>query len=103
MTFREFGQQAESVARAIAQTGLTNDVVAVILPPGPQILCAMLGILRAGAAFFLLNPASPRLERERMLRRLGVDLAITNETHELDTRAAVPQRPRIRRDRARSA
>ena len=91
LTFRKFGEQAGSVARAIRESGLTSDVVAVILPPGPQILCAMLGILRAGAAFFLLNPLSPRLERERMLRRLSIGLAITDETNALDTSAAVPR------------
>ncbi len=91
LTFRKFGEQAGSVARAIRESRLTSDVVAVILPPGPQILCAMLGILRAGAAFFLLNPLSPRLERERMLRRLSIGLAITDETNALDTSAAVPR------------
>ncbi|MGZ5020706.1 MAG: amino acid adenylation domain-containing protein, partial [Chthoniobacterales bacterium] len=90
LTLAQLDEMAEQVAQTIANTGLTTDVIAVVLPPGPEIVGAMLGILRSGAAFFLLNPASPRLERERLLRRLSVSLAITDETLALETRAAVP-------------
>ncbi|MGZ4985469.1 MAG: non-ribosomal peptide synthetase, partial [Chthoniobacterales bacterium] len=91
LTFAQLDELAEQVAQAIAQAGLTSDVVAVVLPPGPEIVAAMLGILRAGAAFLLLNPAAPRLERERMLRRLSISVAFTDETFTTEIQAAVPR------------
>ena len=76
ITYRELGDAAERIRVFLGAIGGSEDVVALILPPGPEIACAMLGVLRAGRAFFVINPSSPPEERAAMLRRVGVVAAI---------------------------
>jgi amino acid adenylation domain-containing protein len=76
ITYRELGDAAERIRVFLDAIGGSEDVVALILPPGPEIACAMLGVLRAGRAFFVINPSSPPEERAAMLRRVEVVAAI---------------------------
>ncbi|MDQ6623688.1 MAG: amino acid adenylation domain-containing protein, partial [Verrucomicrobiota bacterium] len=87
--FADLGASAARVADAIGKEKNAVEIVAVILPPGPEIVCAILGILRAGAAFFLINPATPSAERATMLERLAIDLAITDEAHFSETKNTI--------------
>ena len=89
LSYRELGKMAGRMAAHVAALGGTGGVVAVLLPPSPEIVGVMLGVLRAGGAFFLLHPESPVEERAAMLRRLGVALAIVDDALVEETREVV--------------
>ena len=76
-TYRELGALAENIASALEH----GAVIATLLPPGPEIAAVMLGALRVGAVFFLINPNAPRAEWTAMLRRLKITtLIVPNES-----------------------
>ncbi len=83
-TYRQLSVAADKAALAVAR----DDIVAVLLPPGPEVAAVMLGMLRRGAVFFLINPSAPTAEQSAMLRRLKVQTAIVAET--LDEEIAPP-------------
>ncbi|MEZ0068065.1 amino acid adenylation domain-containing protein [Streptacidiphilus sp. MAP12-20] len=58
MTFGELDRRADRVARALAVRPST--VVGVCVERGPEMVVAMLGVLKAGAAYAPLDPAYPR-------------------------------------------
>ena len=91
VTFREFGEIAGRIAANLVALGGTGGIVAVLLPPSAEILCAILGSFRAGAAFLLINPELPNEERAAMLRRLPIALAIAAPGVAEETRAIVPR------------
>lgn len=49
-----------------------NDILAVSLPQGPELLVGVLGILFAGAAYVAVDPAWPERRRDRVLARCAV-------------------------------
>ncbi len=91
VTFRAFGEIAARVAANLGALGGTGEIVAILLPPSAEILCAMLASFRAGAAFLLINPDLPSEERAAMLRRLPIALAIATDNVAEETRANVPR------------
>lgn len=88
LTFAELDSQSEHLARSLITVGVAKKNVGIVLPPSPEILCAMLGILRAGGAIFLLNPMSPAKERAGTLARLKPALVLTDPSLLEETRAA---------------
>jgi amino acid adenylation domain-containing protein len=61
--------RANRLARHLARRGIgRNDVVALLLPRGIDLIVAMLGILKAGAAYMPLDPRNPR-ERNAVILR----------------------------------
>lgn len=60
LTYRELDLMANGIAAAVGAAGVEpGSVVALLAPRSPVFLAAMLGIMRAGAAFLPLNPAHP--------------------------------------------
>ncbi|WP_152980198.1 non-ribosomal peptide synthetase, partial [Pseudomonas mediterranea] len=68
LTYGQLNNQANRLAHLLLQTGVRPDSrVAICLERGPHLLVALLGILKAGAAYVPLDPAYPRERLTHML------------------------------------
>ncbi|NUT90330.1 amino acid adenylation domain-containing protein, partial [Pseudomonas corrugata] len=68
LTYGQLNSQANRLAHLLVQTGVRPDSrVAICLERGPHLLVALLGILKAGAAYVPLDPAYPRERLAHML------------------------------------
>ena len=47
--------------------------MALLLPPGPELIAAVLGVLAAGKAYVALDPAHPAERNRRVLAASGID------------------------------
>ncbi len=79
ITYREFGERAEIIGANVRRRFPKEEIITVVLPQGAELACVVLGILRSGAAFFLLNPNAPAAERHAIFRRLPVTSVITDD------------------------
>jgi amino acid adenylation domain-containing protein len=71
---------ANRVARRLRRLGAAPEVtVACGMPPSPAMVAALLGVLRAGAAFLPLDPELPETRRAFMLRDSGARLLLIEE------------------------
>ncbi|MDX3193712.1 amino acid adenylation domain-containing protein [Streptomyces sp. MN03-5084-2B] len=67
LSYRELGERAGRLAAGLAARGIgTGDVVAVVLPRSAELVVALLGVLRTGAAYLPLDPGYPA-ERVRAM------------------------------------
>ena len=77
--FGELNARAERLARRLAGRGIgRGDVVGVSLPRSPDLVVALLSVLRAGAAYLPLEPDLPEGRRAFMATDAGVSLVLTN-------------------------
>jgi amino acid adenylation domain-containing protein len=61
LTYWEVEQRANQMAHALCSSGVQRgDIVALFLERGPELVCALLGILKSGAAFVALDPKTPK-------------------------------------------
>ncbi len=68
LSYQELNQRANQLAHYLLQQGLqANSLVAVCLERRPNMLVAVLAILKAGAAYVPLDPSSPQQRLEYML------------------------------------
>ncbi|MFC8669213.1 amino acid adenylation domain-containing protein [Streptomyces sp. NPDC057199] len=68
LTYRQLTRRADLVAGALVDHGVkAGDLVGVCLPRGPELVTALLGVLRAGAAYLPLRPELPRARLEFMI------------------------------------
>ncbi len=58
----------------------TGDRVALLLPRGPELLLALLAVLRAGASVVPLDPAHPAERLSRLLQLSGARHVVTTDT-----------------------
>ncbi|MFE1288230.1 AMP-binding protein [Streptomyces sp. NPDC058751] len=76
LTYRELGRAANRLAAHLRARGIgRGDRVVASLLPGPETVTALLGIVRAGAAYVLLDPAD-RAERRRLIVRDSAAAAV---------------------------
>lgn len=81
-TYAELDRWANRVAHAVRRQGIgPEDLVAVLFPRSPTLIAAVLGILKAGAAFLPLDPASPLERQALVLGEAGVRLVLTTAAH----------------------
>jgi amino acid adenylation domain-containing protein len=60
LTYRELNERANGIAHALLAQGLTADrVVAILAPRDSAYLATMLGVLKAGGAYLVLDPQQP--------------------------------------------
>nr|AZF85940.1 non-ribosomal peptide synthase [Catenulispora sp.] len=77
LTYRELDAQADRLARRLRGRGVgREDVVGVCLERGPRAIVAMLGILKAGAAYLPLEADHPEQRRRFILEDAGVGLVL---------------------------
>ncbi|MFI6531642.1 amino acid adenylation domain-containing protein [Nonomuraea sp. NPDC050547] len=79
VSYGELSDRALRVAGSLAGQGVRpGDAVAVCLPKGADQVAAVLGVLAAGALYVPIGADQPKLRGERMLRRAGVRLTLTD-------------------------
>jgi amino acid adenylation domain-containing protein/thioester reductase-like protein len=95
-TYDTLWQRSGSIAAALQQRGVQHgDKIGLSLPRTPDLIAAVLGILRAGAAWVPITPGQPRSRISTILEDAGITLTIATE----ETAAGLPpQAPRLRLD-----
>ncbi|MCP2339296.1 non-ribosomal peptide synthetase [Actinomadura rupiterrae] len=97
MTYRELDERADRLARGLGRLGAGPErIVAVALPRSADLVVALLGVLRSGAAYLPIDPAHPSRRLEFVVADADPALVLVDET----TQAVVPDgtAPRLRLD-----
>jgi amino acid adenylation domain-containing protein len=80
ITYGDLDRRANQLARYLQAQGVAPDgLVGLCLPRAPDIVVAMLGVLKAGAAYLPLDPAYPSERLAFMLADAQVPVLITTE------------------------
>ncbi|SES17978.1 non-ribosomal peptide synthetase [Lentzea albida] len=80
LTYAELDVSADRVARHLRGLGVApGDVVAVRIPRDTALVVALLAVLKAGAAYTLLDPDLPAARQEQVIADAGVRLVVTAE------------------------
>ncbi|HSN98114.1 MAG TPA: amino acid adenylation domain-containing protein, partial [Candidatus Nanopelagicales bacterium] len=78
LTYGQLEQRANRVANHLLRLGVRPDaLVGVCLERGADLLVALLGILKAGGAFVVLDPEHPRRRLAWLLEDTGVSVLLT--------------------------
>ncbi|WP_204015413.1 non-ribosomal peptide synthetase, partial [Virgisporangium aurantiacum] len=92
VTYRDLDQRAEQLARYLRDQGIGPEcVVGVRLPRGPELVVAMLGVLKAGGVYLPLDPDDPEQRQHFILSDAGAALVCTPQT--LEAAAAASTQP----------
>ncbi|MEU5907128.1 non-ribosomal peptide synthetase [Micromonospora sp. NPDC047467] len=79
LTYAELDERSDRIAGWLRARGVgCEDVVALQLPRGIDLVAALLGILKAGAAYLSLEPDAPRARQEHMLAAVGAAAAVSD-------------------------
>src|SRR5690349_1178930 len=80
LTFSEINSRANQLARYLLNYGLLPEVrVGVMLPRTPDVLVALLAVLKAGGCYVPLDPEYPAERLSFMLEDAGATLLITDD------------------------
>ncbi|KUO05704.1 non-ribosomal peptide synthetase [Streptomyces sp. DSM 15324] len=78
-SYRELDERSNQLARVLIARGIgAEDVVAVALPRSADLVLALLGVLKSGAAYLALDPDYPPARIEFMLRDASPKLLVTS-------------------------
>lgn len=87
VTYAELERRSNQIAHALHAAGAKRGTVAgIFLERGPDLVCALLGTLKSGAAFTLLDPRLPQNALARILATVDCTFLLTR-------RALVPSLP----------
>ena len=79
ISYGDLDRQSSCLARALQQRGIGGGaIVALCMPREPSLFVALLAVLKAGAAYLLLDPDYPVARLQRMLRVAAPALLITD-------------------------
>ncbi|WP_460443834.1 non-ribosomal peptide synthetase, partial [Amycolatopsis cihanbeyliensis] len=77
ISYAELHDRSDRVARSLLAGGVRADhPVGLALPRGADLVTAMLGVVKAGAAYLPLDPANPAAREAVTLRESGTELVI---------------------------
>ena len=83
LNFDTLNRQANKLARQLRSLGIGHDsVVALMFEPSPEMVISLLGILKAGAAYLPVLPATPFERKEVMLHEAKVKHLICADSEE---------------------
>ncbi|MFE2551986.1 amino acid adenylation domain-containing protein [Streptomyces sp. NPDC059355] len=78
VTYAELDRRSDVVAAALIRRGIgREDLVGLVVDRTPAGVCALWGILKAGAAYVPLDPAHPAARTADILRSCGARLCLT--------------------------
>ncbi|WP_377806054.1 amino acid adenylation domain-containing protein [Azospirillum sp. A29] len=81
LSYRELNARANRLARLLRAEGIgPDDRVAIALERSPELLVAILAVLKAGATYLPLDPSYPPQRLAYMLEDGGAALLLTSET-----------------------
>jgi len=81
LTYRELNRRANRLAHRLRRMGVgENMMVGVCLERSPEMIVALLGILKAGAAYVPVDPAYPRERLEFMLADTAAPVIVTEKS-----------------------
>ena len=84
-SYRDLDRQANRLAHRLLEDGVARgECVGLGLPRSPDLVVAMLGVLKAGAAYLPLDPASPPVRQIAMLRSADVQRVVHGVMWALD-------------------
>jgi amino acid adenylation domain-containing protein len=90
LTYAQLDRRANQLAHALRERGAGPEVpVAIAVEPSLDLLVAILGILRSGAAYVPLDPHHPAARRARIVAESGARVLVT----EGDLAAGMPDPP----------
>ncbi|PXY31981.1 non-ribosomal peptide synthetase [Prauserella muralis] len=82
LTYRELNASANRLARHLRERGVgSEDVVAVELPRSADLVVALLGVLKAGAAYLPLDTDHPRERLDYLVADAGATLTLSTLDH----------------------
>jgi len=111
LTYQELDSQSTALAGYLADVCEVrkNDLVGILLDRSPHMIVAMLGILKAGAAYVPVDTAYPALRQEQIISETGMKVLLTQTAYafelsyfegqifamdvQLDTLPAIPSQP----------
>ena len=77
-SYADVEQRANRLAHVLRASGVQKgDLVAIALERGPDLVCALLGVLKAGAAFATLDPRAPKESLARILTTVECPFLLT--------------------------
>lgn len=81
LTYAELNARANQVAHYLSTRGIQSEnLVGVCLERTPDLVVALLGILKTGAGYVPVDPKYPATRREYLLRDSGVRLVLTEDS-----------------------
>ncbi|MFJ8623278.1 amino acid adenylation domain-containing protein [Kitasatospora sp. NPDC093550] len=84
LTYRQLDTRADRLARRLIALGAGPEVpVAVALRRGPDLVTALLAVLKAGSVYVPIDPEYPAARREHLLRDSAAALLIADASHDL--------------------
>jgi amino acid adenylation domain-containing protein len=89
ITYRQLDERANEIAHELIARGVRiESVVAVALPRSPDLIVALIGVLKAGAAYLPIDPAYPGARNGSVLAAAAPALILTSSA--VDTRDVLP-------------
>ncbi|WP_203687058.1 non-ribosomal peptide synthetase, partial [Phytomonospora endophytica] len=83
LTYRELDERANALAHLLGEEGVSTETpVGICLPRSAAMVVAVLGVLKAGAAYVPLDTSYPEDRLRFILEDSGAHIAITDPTHD---------------------
>ncbi|KAI4186795.1 MAG: hypothetical protein L6R41_003250 [Letrouitia leprolyta] len=79
-TYAELDRRAETLALSLQRrfVSLADEIVAICMDRCPQVYVAVLGVLKAGAAWCPIDPSFPTRRRQELIARAGAKALLIN-------------------------
>ncbi|MEH0532565.1 AMP-binding protein [Streptomyces stelliscabiei] len=82
LTYDELNRRANRLARHLIALGAGPEtVVAVVLPRRPDVVVALLAVLKTGAAYLPVDPANPRARIDALVADAGARIVLDVDTY----------------------
>src|SRR5690606_959455 len=89
LSYTRLNQQSNQLAHYLLSLGIKRgDIIALAVDRSPQMIVALLGILKCGAAYLPLDPQYPKGRIEFMLQDSGTKHIILSEKYESSFQAS---------------
>ncbi|MET8025399.1 amino acid adenylation domain-containing protein [Streptomyces avermitilis] len=82
LTYRQLDRRADAIGHALRSRGIgPGDRVGVCLRRGAELVAALLGVLKSGAAYVPLDPSYPEDRLRYLAQDAGLSLVLAHEHH----------------------